>query len=123
MQEDRLHDLVADRVHRAQGTHRFLEDHRRQPASDAEQPVVLLGQCGDIDRLFAGGSEGDLPADDLAGLLNQPQDRVSRHALAAARFADDGKDRTPLHRERHAVDGSHFTFVGVEVRAKIVHFQ
>ena len=44
VQQDGLADLVADRVHRAQGRHRLLEDHADQPAPNLVETIVLLAR-------------------------------------------------------------------------------
>jgi hypothetical protein len=65
--------------------------------------------------------EADLAADDLAGRArDQAQDRERRHALAAARFADDAERLPRPDLERHAVDGLDRAVVGEEVGLEVL---
>ena len=55
------------------------------------------------------------PVHDLAGLLNQPQNGVGGHALAASALADDGQDPAALQIEGDPVDRRDFPFFGVKI--------
>ena len=123
VQHDRLDDLRADRVHRAERRHRFLRDQRDLGAA---QVAHHAGRA-------AGGARGrsvcrasaiqDLAAGDAAGRIDQLQDRPHRHALAAAAFADDADDLAGEHVEAHAIDRAHRAFVQSERHAQVAHAQ
>src|SRR5690606_902827 len=50
VQPDRLDDLVADRVHRAEGGHRLLKDHRDLAASNLPDVPPVRLERRDFDR-------------------------------------------------------------------------
>ena len=81
--EQRLHDLLADRQDRIERGHRLLEDHRDVAAAHLAHVVV-----GEIEQVAA--LEQDAARGDAAGVLGQkPHDGERGHRLAAAGFADD----------------------------------
>ena len=109
VEDDRLGDLVSDRVDRVQRRHGLLEDHGDVVAADLAQ----LG-LGDLREVLA--LEQDLAArDPTRGLGDQAHDRVGRDALAAAGLAHDPEGLALGDREVDAVDGLDRAGVGVEV--------
>jgi hypothetical protein len=96
---DHLGDLLADRHGRVERGHRLLEDHRDGVAANAAH--LVLGELRDIASLehyFA-------TTDPRAGVRQQAQDREGGHALAAARFTDDGKRLVASKRQRQIAHG------------------
>src|SRR5262249_22226818 len=107
VQDDRLHDLGADCVDRAERGHRLLEDHRDLGAADRADLAALRVQVGQPDR--RGGAvlalvEDDLAADDLTRVGDDAQNRLGGHALAAARLADDAERLAATDVESDAVE-------------------
>jgi hypothetical protein len=122
-----LEQLVADRVHGAERGARLLEhqadlttthmQHLRPVGVELHQVQPLLAWCGPLLP------EQDLAADDLAGLLDDPQERTRRDALAAAGLADQADHPTGRDVERHPVDGPDEAFGGLEVRRQVADRQ
>ena len=121
VQQDRLDDLVADRVHRAEGGHRLLRDQRDLARRGCRaSPAPRGGSLREIDRLRAvAPAEADLARGDAAGPFDQLQDRLHGHALAAAAFADDAEHLAGHDVEAGAVDGAHQPLVHREGDAEV----
>ena len=112
VQQDGLDDLIADRVHRAEGGHRFLWDQRDLAAADVAHVGSSRGQAGEIDHAVAvAAAEADFARGDSSRPLDELQDRLHRHALAAAALADDAEHLSGHDVEAGAVDGAHQTLV------------
>jgi hypothetical protein len=97
VEQDRLEQLVADRVDRVQARHRLLEDHGDLPAADREH--VLLAQRADVAALEQDAAAVEAPRrarDQLHGAHRG-------HALAAAGLADHGERLPGEERHVHAV--------------------
>ena len=90
-------DLVADPHDGVERGHRLLEDHRDRPSANLSEPA---GRC----RHEILALEQHLAADDLAGAGEEAHDRAQRHALAAARLADEPERLAGPDRERHPLD-------------------
>ena len=105
---DRLDDLVADGVHRAERGHRLLEDQRDLAAADRAHLAAVGGRarpgrsCVAVRR----ASRQDLAADDAARAVDDAQDRLGGDALAAAALADDAERLAGADVEADAVDGA-----------------
>ncbi len=111
---DRLDHLLLDPEDGVEAGHRVLEDHRDVAAADL--PHVALRQRREIEPVEHDGS-----ALDPAGRLRQqPHDREVRHALAAARLADEPEPLAGLHLERHAVDGVDRSLVRAEPDDEVI---
>jgi len=117
VREDALHDLLADRVHRIERSHRLLEDHRHLAAAQA---AALVGrESEDVAAL-----EQDRLGLDLARWTrHQAHDRERGHALAAAGLADQADGAAATDREVDAVDRAEQAAVGVEVGAETAHLE
>jgi hypothetical protein len=99
VQADRLADLLADAEHRVERGHRLLEDHRQLVAAH-------VAHRGLVERQQVAAVERDRAADDASRRIrHQAHDRKRGHALAAARFADDGQGLAARKRKGQAVDG------------------
>ena len=122
VQRDRLDDLVADGVDRAERGHRLLEDHGDLVAADAR------GSRCRVARAWPGRSISVWLAvcrsavkEDLArrrsvpGVLDELQDREGGDALAAAALAHHAQRPAALDRQIDAVDGLDDAFVQEEV--------
>ena len=109
---DGLGDLIPDREHRIERRHWLLEDHAH--AGAAHGAHLVLGEREQIAAV-----EPHVAADDAAGRRHQAHERQRRHALAAARLADQAEDAPGFERERHAVDGPRTPGVQLEVGAQI----
>ncbi len=115
--EQRLHDLLADREHRVERGHRLLEDHRDVAAADRAH---LVG--GQFEQVAA--FEQHAPLGHAAGgFRQQAHDGERRYRLAAAGFADDGDHFAALDRVGNAVDRVHDAARGVELDVQILHRQ
>ena len=112
VRQDRLDDLLADRVDRIERGHRLLEDHRHLAAAQA---AALVG--GEAEHVAA--LEQDRVGRDLAGRArHQAHDGERGHALAAAGFADQADGAAATDGEVDAVDRAEQAAVGVEVGAE-----
>ena len=121
VQHDRLDDLRAHGVHRAERRHRFLRDQRDLRAAQIAHQPPARRQAREVDRLVAALAIQDLAAGDASRRIDQLQDRAHRDALAAAAFADDADDLAGEHVEAHAVDRAHRAFVQAERHAQVAH--
>src|SRR5262245_7646240 len=116
----RLDDLLADRVHRAERRHGLLGDQRDLGAADRAQLGATWREPRQVDRRLRILLEQDLPADDAARRLDDLENRLHRDALAAAALADDPDDAAGLDVEADAVDRAHEPLVEEEVDAEIL---
>ena len=73
--------------------------------------------CGTFRRFSS--SNRTSPGRGRVARVVEPHDREARHALAAARLADDADGLPALDLEVDAVDGFHDAVVGLEVRAQV----
>jgi len=123
MQQDRLSDLVPHRVYRRERGHRLLENHAHEPAAHAVQAFVLLAEGGDVDVAGPGGMQDDLAPDDAAGALDQSEERVVRHRLAATRLAHERQGLPAFDGKADSVHGPQHSFVGKEVGPQIGYLE
>ena len=99
VEQDRLDDLVAHRVHGAERGHRLLEDRARSPPPRIARISALFGlELRQVDhrpaRAGAAGRRNRIsPLDDPARPVDDPQDRARGDALAAAALAHDAERR------------------------------
>ena len=84
MDTQRFHDLVADRVDRVEGGHRFLEDEADAGAADT-------AHLGFGERPQVAPLEAHLTTGHPSGCAQQTNERQGGDRLAAARFADQAK--------------------------------
>ena len=111
---DRLDHLLLDGEHRVQARHRVLEDHRDVPP--AELAHVVLRQGHEVEAV----EQDRPPSIRPAGFGQQPHDREVRHALAAARLADEAERLARLELERDAVHGMDRALVGTKPDDQVV---
>ena len=127
VQPDRLGELVAEGMHRAERTHWLLKDHRDFAAADGPDfgAVGLEGHQVDAANLSGGVAQvvEDLPIDDAPRAVHDLQDRFGGYTLAAAAFADDPQRFAGVHVERRAVHGIDDAFTREEVRLEIAHLE
>src|SRR5208283_155068 len=96
VQPDHLRDLPADLVVRMQAGQRVLEDHPDLRPADLLK--ILAGHGQQVLALEQGRAADPGPT-------REPHDRLGRHALARARFADDAEGLPGIDIERHTPDG------------------
>jgi len=104
VQQDGLHDLVADGVDGVEARHRLLEDHGDVVAADvAHLALAEAHQIVDFPLLLA---EQNLPAIEPARRARDELQRAHRrHALAAAGLADHRQRLALIDAQAHAVHG------------------
>jgi hypothetical protein len=96
---DRLGDLVADGEGRVEAGQWVLEDEPDLLA--AQTAHRLLGEFEHVDPV-----EHDFAAHDLPRRIgDESRDRQGRHALTAARLADETEGLAVVEIEGHVVDG------------------
>ena len=118
VQPEHLGDLVADGEDRVEGGHRLLEDHGDPVAPDPAHLVVGAAPAGPAPRSRIS------PRDDPAGRVrDEPHDGQGRHALAAARLADDAERFPPVHVQVDPVHRRRDALVGDEVGFQAPDFQ
>jgi hypothetical protein len=116
----RFHDLAADRVDGREGGHRLLEDHGNLIAAHAANQVAARIDLRQIDDVAVATPEVDRSFDDPAGLEREkPEDGISRHRLAAARFAHQAHCLPRREAQRHAIHRPHDAVGGVEVGLEV----
>ena len=123
MQTDRLDDLVPDRVDRAERRHRLLRDQRDLAAPDLPHLGALGVQLRQVDGLgraiLGGAPEQHLAADDATRRLDDAEQGLHGHALAAAALAHDAEDLARVDIQRDAVDRLHHPLIHEEVDLEI----
>ena len=107
-------DLVADREGRVERGHRLLEDHGHAVA--AQVAAARACPCPTSSR-------PSKRTDRRRPAVHQAHDGQRRHALAAARLADQGQRPAGFHREVDAVHRGKAAVVGGELGAQAAHFQ
>src|SRR4030095_5810755 len=100
-----------------------LRDQRDLGAPDRAKLGALRRELRQVDGSARALLEEDLAADDPAGRLDDLQDGLHRHALAAAALADDADDLPRLHVEAHAVDRAHEPLVEEEENAQVLDLE
>ena len=115
MQQDGLHQLVADGIGGVQRGHGVLEDDRHPVSPDGLHSLFAAAY-----QLLAVQLDG--AGDDLAGLLQDLHDGVGGDGLAGTRLSHNAQDLAPVQVEGDSVDGFHFTSGGEEGGMQIVYF-
>jgi hypothetical protein len=115
MDHHHLVDLVADRMHGRQRTHRLLEDHGNLVAANGPQRQAVLLELDDIGRPLALGLEDDRAASNFGILVEQAQHGTRRHRLAAAALAHQ---RQRLARRQRQVHLPHRLDIGLVGRGE-----
>ena len=123
VEEDRLDDLRADRVHGTEGGHRLLEDEADVAASNRAYLAAVGLELDQVDFRSVRAREDDLAFDDSAGTIDDAQDRLRRDALAAAALADDAERLSREDVEGRAVDGLGRSLVLEEAGLQVPHRQ
>src|SRR5207253_1115290 len=88
VEHDRLDDLIAHAVNRAEGGHRLLEDQRDLGAADRPHLLAVGLELREVDggtprpAVRGGAPEPDLPRDDPTRTVDDTQDGARRDALA-----------------------------------------
>jgi hypothetical protein len=113
---DRFDDLLTHAHHRVQARGRFLEDHGHTPT--AHSAHARFGQCERVLAVEFDTTGGDAPA-----FRQQPHQRQRRHALAAARFADQRKGLAAVDGQAQRVDGPDEPAVAVKLDGQILDVQ
>ena len=128
VQQNRLADLIPDRMQGAEGGHRLLEDHADLAAPHV--PVLLSAgiQPTQIHRLGPsvgrGAVEHDLPRQLLGRRTgHNAHHRLGRHGLAGTALAYDAQSAAPVHVEANVVDGLDHALEQIEVDLQIADFK
>jgi ABC-type lipoprotein export system ATPase subunit len=116
VQAERFCDLAPDREHGVQRGHRLLEHHRQPGPAELTHPA--LRQREQVLAVEQYASAGDVPR-----RRHEAHQRQRRHALPAARLADEAEHASRVERERHVVDGVHAPAVQREHRLQIAHLE
>ena len=117
VQPHHLGDLVADALHRVQGRHRVLKDHRDVVAADLAHLVLRQ-----LQHILA--FQVDLAARNAAAHVGQDaQDGFGNGGLAGAGLAHQAQGLAPLQMQRHAVDRVHHLAVGHILHHQVLHFE
>ncbi len=116
MHPQRLADLTADRQHRVQARHRFLEDHRNVVAANGAHLAF-----GELQQILA--LEADRTRDLARRLGDQSHQRHRSDRLAATGFTDDGQRLAFVDVEGDAVDGAVDALGGTEMSLQIFDFE
>ena len=115
MHQQRLDELVTDRVHRCERRQRILEDHGDLGASHVGHPFVTAAeQLGTVQ--FDGSP-------DLGVVVEQPHDRHRGDGFSGAGLPHDAKDLTGMHREVDATHRVDDTVLGGEPYVEILDLQ
>lgn len=109
---------LANRIARIEAGEGILEDHLHVAAGLAQQGLADM-------------QDVEIPGDDFAARrLVKPDDRPAGRGFAAARFADERQSFAGMKRERNVLDrmdppddGVQRTFVDIEARRQIAHFE
>ena len=92
-------------------------------AMSAPRNARIIGPRGgssrQVDRLICALTIEYLAAGDPPGRLDQLQDRLHRHALAATALTDDPNHLAGKYVEAHAIHGANHAFVELERNAQI----
>src|SRR6185503_14173260 len=105
VEEDRLDELRANRVHGTERGHGLLEDETDFSATNRTHLLSVGFELDQIDLRSVGAGQNDLAFDDAARTIDDPQDRLRRHAFSAAAFAYDAQRLSRSDVERSAIDG------------------
>ena len=124
VEHDRLDDLVADGIHRAQGRHRILEDHGDVVAADGTHLSAIVLEPDEIDHAALLAAEADGAAHDSATRVGQQtHHRQGGYALAGAALTHYPDGFSGVHREIDAIYGMHHPVVGEEPGVEIFDLQ
>ena len=110
-------------MYRAERRHRLLEDVGDLAAPDVAHLLAVGIERSEVDHLFPVVTrtvpEQDLSANDLAGFVQNAENRPGRYALAAAALPNDAKRLARVQVEAGAVHGYHRSFVEREVGSEV----
>jgi hypothetical protein len=117
VETDGLSYLILDGKHGVEAGERVLQDDGDAAAADAPHLPFRL-----LEQVLPG--KANLSANDPGCRLgSEPQDRESRHRLAASRLSDKPEAFAAVEVEAHAVNGLIDASPRVDVRAQIVDFK
>lgn len=116
VRKHRLGDLCADRHRRIKRGHRVLEHHGKERT--AQRRHLALAVSCDIRAVH-----NDLTGFDFRRLRQKAQDALAQHALAAARFADDGEHLARFQRKAHVAHRLHLACGGEKADGKVLDVQ
>ncbi len=116
VEQQRLHELIADAVHRVERGHGFLKDHGDAVAPDAPQPGLLCRkQVFPLEEhlTFAGG--------DI--LFKQAQDGEGGHRFAGARFAHQGHGLAVIDTQGNPVENGGIALIRIKAGGKFPYLK
>ena len=111
-----LGELIADAIEGMQARQRVLEDHRHRGTTHLAHLIVV--ECEQV-----GAIEDDATRDVGEVAVEQPHDRLRRHALARARLAHDRQGAALGDREGRSGDRLHDTVLGGEGDGEVVDLE
>src|SRR5262249_48509183 len=117
VQADDLGNLVADRIDRIERRHRLLEDDSDLLAADVLH--VLRAEWHEV----LAAPEDLAPGDATGWHGNELEHRQRGDGFAATRFANQAERLTAFDGEIKAIDRSHHTVVGDELRLQAPNFE
>ena len=114
---DDLAQLVADSEHRVQRGLGVLQDHRDSASSNLTHLSVALGEkVFPVQQHLALHGAG-------RRIGQQTQHRQRRHALAAARLADEAQHLATAKRETDTIDSLHDAASREKIGVKVAYFE
>ena len=116
VEQDRLHQLMPDRVGRVQAGHGILENDRDLVAADGLHDLLIRA-----DQLLS--VEFDRAGHDPAGRCQDLHDRVGRDRFAGSGLTDDAQDLSAFQIKRNTVYRTHFTGIGEKGCVQVFYFQ
>ena len=113
-----LDDLIADRMDRTEGGHRFLKNETDVAAAKFAHLRAVSVETQQVERVLA-PPQHDTAAQSAGSLVLDSHDGLRRHALAATAFTDHTKRPPGQHVETDAVHCADASFDRVEIHGQI----
>jgi hypothetical protein len=114
MEDEGFTNLIANRVDRAEGGHRFLKDETDLRSPDRPNSRAVAVKLGKI-HFGRATAPLDLARFDSAGPLDDPKDRSRRDTLSAAALPHDAQSSPREHVERSPIDRFDGSFIRMEI--------
>ena len=122
MQLNRLHDLIADGIVRAEGCHRLLENKRNFTAANGAYLRAVGFKQRQVDwRLGIRAAQQDLAFHNPTRSFHDAENRQRRDTFSAAALADDADRLASLNLKAGAVNRSDRAFISEEIGLQALH--
>src|SRR5690606_28339712 len=119
MQQNRLHDLIADGVHHTQRSHRLLKDHRDFFAPNLADQFTFRVKFGNVrDTLrfiLCLSMKQDLTANNSPRTANNLEKRARSHTLTTARLTYQTQRFTALQAQVNTIYRFDHALIGKKV--------